>query len=313
MERSRRPSSPRPREGRAEPVPASSRLTLSRPRANRRRAVPLRERLPPAREVPGRVVASCGRVLRRVAPAVILAAIGGGLAGTGYYGWRFVTTSPRFALDTIAIEGAHTLGADALRARLPVALGDNIFTADLDAVEAVLAREPWIASVTVHRRLPRALEIVVRERQAAAVIELGGLYLADRDGRVFKRARLELDEGAGLPVITGLSRDAFAADATEAASSIRLALATLARWQESEARPAIGEVRVDVGHGVTLYTYDGGAAIRLGEAADDQLVARLDRFDAAWAALPDDERRRARSIHLDHDTRPDHVTVAFTR
>jgi hypothetical protein len=37
----------------------------------------------------------------------------------------------------------------------------------------------------------------------------------------------------------------------------------------------------------------------------------MHRFDTAWAGLSEDERHRARAIHL--DARPDHVTVAFAK
>ena len=294
-------------------MPAESRLTLGGARrGNRRRATPLRERLPELRRAPGRFADACGRALRRAAPALLLAAVGGAVGTAGWAGYRFATTSPRFAIETIEVEGATTLGPDGIRARIPVAPGDNVFRADLDAIEAALEREPWIADATVRRELPRTLVIEVVERRAAALVDLGGLYLADAEGHVFKRARFEDGEGGGLPVITGIGRDAYAADPAAAAARIRLGLATLAEWNDPE-RPAVGEIRVDVGHGTTLYTYEDAVAIRLGDAEGERLAGRLDTFDAAWAALSADERRRARAIHLDHDTRPDHVTVAFTR
>jgi hypothetical protein len=114
-------------------------------------------------------------------------------------------------------------------------------------------------------------------------------------------------------VITGIGRAAYAADPAGAAERIRLGLATLAAWAERQGRPAVGEIRVDGRHGTTLTTHDAAIAIRLGEAEGDRLAERLDTFDVAWASLTAEERRRARAIHLDHDTRPDHVTVAFTR
>jgi len=307
MDRSRRRSS---RDEGA--VPSESRLTLERARRNRRRTPPLRERLPELREAPGHLADACGRALRRAAPAMLLVAVAGAVGTAGWAGYRFVTTSPRFAIEAIEVAGATTLGPDGIRDRIPVALGDNLFLADLDAVESALEREPWIAEATARRELPRTLVIEVRERRAAALVDLDGLYLADAEGHVFKRARLE-SEGKGLPVITGIGRDAYATDPDGAAERIRLGLETLAAWAESKGRPAVGEIRVDGRHGTTLYTFDDAVAIRLGEAAGERLLARLDTFDAAWAALSPQERQQARAIHLDHDTRPDHVTVAFTR
>lgn len=290
-------------------MPVESRLTLgSSRRNNRRRAAPVRERLPELRRLPRRLWDACGRAVRRAVPALALAGIAGALGGAGYAGYHFLTTSPRFAIDTIVVSGTHTLTPDEIRARVPLALGDNVFRADVDAIEAALEREPWIADATVRRRLPRAIAIEVRERQAAALVEIGGLYLADADGRVFKRAATR--EGVDLPVITGITRDDVRDQPDDAAARIRRALGAITAWRAAD-RPAIGEVRVDRRLGVTLFTYDEAVAVRLGEADGPVLAARLDRFDAAWAALSPDERRRARALHLDHDTRPDHVTVAF--
>ena len=74
------------------------------------------------------------------------------------------------------------------------------------------------ATVRVSRQLPSVLTIEISERHAAAVVNLGGLYLADVRGRPFKRATM--DEAAGLPVITGVARGQYAArrDAVEAAT-----------------------------------------------------------------------------------------------
>jgi cell division septal protein FtsQ len=295
-------------------VPSESRLTLgSARRNNRRRAASLRERMPDVRRLPARIVITCGRTLRRAAPALVLLLVAGGLVAGSLAGWRFLTTSPRFAVTAIEIHGTRTLTADEIRALAPVAIGDNIFRVDLDRIEHALETQPWIADASVHRTLPHTIQIDLHEREAAALVALDGLYLADAGGMVFKRARLDLGEGEALPVVTGMSRDEYRADPAAAAERIQRALAALDAWQaEDEDRPAIGEVRVDA-HGLTLYTYEDALAIRLGDADGDRLLARLDRFDAAWSALTPDERRRARAIHLDLDTRPDHVTVAFAR
>jgi cell division protein FtsQ len=296
------------------PVPAQSRLTVGAPRRNRRRSAPLRARLPRLRDVPRGLVIACGRAMRRAAPALLVLTAAGAVGAGAFAGYRFITTSPRFAIDSIEIQGAHATSADDLRARLPIALGDNVFLADLDAVEARLEAEPWIADAAVRRRLPRTIEIDIVEREAAAVVELDGLYLADADGRPFKRARLDLGEGQGLPVVTGIARDTLRDDPTAAADRVKRALGTLAAWTaDGAARPTIGEVRVDERFAVTLFTYDDAIAVRLGEADGEPLRDRLGRFDAAWAALSPDERVRTRAIHLDHDTRPDHITVAFER
>ncbi len=187
--------------------------------------------------------------------------------------------------------------------------GDNVFAASLDDATRALLADPWIASADAHRVLPHTLVIDVREHVPAAIVDLGGLYLVEADGHPFKRADLAAGDGAGLPVVTGLDRDAFTADPDAAARAIRSALATLDTWCTHGDRPAIGEVHVDARGAITLHTYDGAVAIQLGVPDARARRAQLDSFDAAWAELDDGERERARAVHV--DTQPDHVTIAF--
>jgi cell division protein FtsQ len=274
----------------------------AKPNRKRAPAVPLWSRLPK----PGTVAIACGRLVRRSLPALIGLAVIGAIGGTAWAGYRFVTTSSRFAISAIDVRGNHQVSAEQVRAALPIALGDNVFAANLDALTRELRTNPWVEGAEAHRILPHTLVIDVHEHEAAAVADLGGLYLVDANGRPFKHA--DLDEGAGLPIVTGLDRAAFVADPATAAHTIASALAALATWT-SGPRPSIGELHVDLHGALTLHTYDQATAIQLG-TMDAGLAARMHTFDVAWAQLDPSERARARAIHL--DPRLDHVTVAFT-
>jgi cell division protein FtsQ len=285
------------------PPPASSRLTL-KPRRNRRRPESLWSRLPK----PGEIADSCGRALRRSLPALVGAGVLAAVGGSAWAGYRWVTTSPRFAIEQISVQGNHHLTADEIRAALPVHVGDNLFATSLGRVERSLRDNPWVADVELHRVLPHTISIEVREHQAAAVAELGGMYLVDAAGHAFKRAAEGSDEGAGLPVITGLDRDAYLADGEAIATQIRAALGALARWNAGAARPAISELRLDTRGALALVVADRDTAIELGPI-DGTIGARMRTFDTAWGELADSEREHARAIHLDSGS--DHVTVAF--
>jgi hypothetical protein len=69
----------------------------------------------------------------------------------------------------------------------------------------------------------------------------------------------------------------------------------------------VGEVHVDRQLGLTLYTSDGGAGVRVG-FLDDSTAGRLRRFDAVWDALQA-RGEHARFIYIDNRARPDRVTV----
>ncbi len=286
--------------------PASSRLTFRAPKAkkNRKKQGSLWSRVPR----PAQLADACGRMLRRSAPAAAGLAIVGAIGGAVWAGYHFVTHSPRFAITHIEVRGNHHLSTEQVIADLPAHVGDNVFATSLGVVVRELRAEPWIAKAEAHRILPHTIVIDVVEHEPAAMADLGGLYLVDDNGHPFKRAAIDADDGAGLPIVTGLDRTAYLADPDATAAQIRGALAALASWRSAGDRPAIGEVHVDSHGAITLHTYDEATAIQLG-AADRDVTSRMQTFDAVWAELTDSERARATAIHL--DDRPDHVTVAF--
>jgi cell division protein FtsQ len=288
---------------------------------NRRRQGSLWQRLPR----PSAIVRAIGRGLRRSLPLLIVLVIVGGVGGAAYAGYRFLTTSERFAVTSIVVSGNHALDEAAVRARLGVDEGDNIFVLRPSRLESALAAEPWIARAAVHRELPHTLVVEIVEREAAALVELDGLYLVDGDGHPFKKADLAAGDGAGLAIVTGIGRKELVAAPVETEQRIARAIAAARAWSatpeatgpetetETEARPRIGELHVDARRGLTVYGYDPAIAIHLGvvDGATDALASRLRLFDQAWAALDPGERAAVHTFHLDNDARPDHVTIGM--
>jgi cell division protein FtsQ len=252
---------------------------------------------------------ACGRALRRSVPVVAGAGVLVAVGGTAWAGYRFVTTSPRFAITTLEVRGNHQLATEHLVASAPVRIGDNVFQVDLETVTAELRKNPWVASARTRRQLPHTLVIEIREHVPAAIVELGGLYLVDAAGHPFKRAELGAsDDGAGLPIITGLDRASYVTDPTGTSTRVKQALGALGQWRSEPERPSVGEVHLGTHGALTLVTYEHAISIQLG-SLDDDLRSRMQTFDATWAQLSPDERARARAIHL--DARPDQVTVAL--
>jgi cell division protein FtsQ len=300
MDRSRRGER---RETEAPAPPSSSRLTVRK--RNRRRPTTLWSRVPG----PKQVVDACGRAIRRGVPAIVATVAITGLGSGLWLGYRFVTTSDRFAIDHIEVRGTDRLTPDQVKAAMPVSSGENLITTDLDEVTQALRAEPWIATVEVRRQLPRTLIVEIREHQPAVVIALPSaegneLYLGDAAGRPFKRAGET--ERSDLPLVTGIARDDYRRDPDGTARRVVAALDTLRLWHTAD-RLAIQEIRFDVHGGISLIARDPAVAIELGLLAE--LPARLRTFDAVWSELGTDERSRVRTIHL--GTRLDHVTVSF--
>ncbi len=278
-----------------------------RSRSKNRRVVKWRDRLPSGKAIGG----ACGRALRRTGPALIGLAAITAVCATAWFGYHWLTTSDRFAVEVIEVRGAERLSADRVRELSGVDIGDNVFLVDLGGVARSLESEPWISSATAKRELPHRIVVEITERTPAALVELGGLYLADADGLAFKRAAIERGEGQGLTVITGIAREDYLADETAAQAAIRAAHETAAEYERGQDRPALGEVHVDPRRGITLVTYATALSLRLGKTSDGALPQRLAAFDAAWGALDDQERAAARVIFMDNQTNPDRITVRF--
>lgn len=288
-------------------MPAASRLVV-RGKKNRRRPGSLWSRLPK----PALIVNACGRAVRRSLPALAAIAAVGATGTAAWAGYRFLTHSPRFAVDEISVRGTHHLDAAAVQALLPIHTGENIFSVSTDSVARAARANPWVASAEARRVLPHTIVVDVVEHVPASVVAIDdAMYLADADGHAFKRADLAAGDADGLPIVTGLDRATYLADPAAAATQVRTAVAALATWRDGTGRPAIGEVHLGAHGALTLHTYDPAIAVELGAPVGPALATRMATFDAAWAELSPDERARARAIHVAESS--DHVTVAFAK
>src|SRR5262249_52382758 len=153
---------------------------------------------------PPQIADACGRALRRTLPALAGAGVIAALCGSAWAGYHFVTTSPRFAITEIVVQGNHRLSDDDVRDAAGGRTGDSVFWTQLDVVVRELRENPWIIDAEAHRMLPDTIAIEIRERVAAGLADLGELYLVDPDGYPFKRAGV--GEADGLPLVTGLDR-----------------------------------------------------------------------------------------------------------
>jgi cell division protein FtsQ len=252
--------------------------------------------------VPGERRARLAHAARRVLPAAAALAAAVGLVAVAWHG---AVGGDLLRLREVRFEGLSRATADELLELSPVRPGDHLLLCDTAAVEAALRRHPWIVSAAVRRTLPPALVVQVSERRAAAVAELGGLYLVDERGEVFKRA--VPGDGLDLPVISGIGREAWVERRAEVEPLLAGALSLLARWTERglDRRAPVSEIHVDPEYGTTVWAGHDGLEVRLGRG---DLPEKLERLGRVLSAI-DAEGRRAQVLHLDNRRRPDWVAV----
>lgn len=227
------------------------------------------------------------------------------------YGW--FTTSETFAVERVEVHHAQLSTKDALVARTGITPGVNIFSLDLSAAARAVEQDPWVARATVTRELPDVVHILVEERQPVALVALESLYAVDVSGVLFKRVRP--GDALDLPIVTGLSREAFVGDRRQD-PELRTALLVVERWAASASakRAELAEVHVGEEGGRTAFVVWAGEPpieLRLGavEAGDaDTIDEAFIRLERVWNEI---ERRgvRAAMIDLGNRQRTDWVPV----
>jgi cell division protein FtsQ len=230
----------------------------------------------------------------------------GASAGLAWVARRHVLQSPRFAITAIDVAGSVQRPPAAIVAESGLALGSNVFTADLNAARArILATDPWIADAVLARHLPSTILVQVTERQGAALVALGDTYLATAEGEPFKK--VDPDDPLDLPLVTGLRPEQFTEDREGALQTVRRAMGLAAEYARGSLarRAPLEEVHVEP---------DGAFSLIVGRSAM-QLVLGVPPFrrklDQAARVVAELDRRGAKAdaIMLDNDSRPERVVV----
>ncbi len=178
-----------PRADRAEPRPAS------RPR--RRRLMPIWIR----------------RLIWGASTAALIAVLGGGvtwLVKSGRFAAmqnavseQLIALSVRtgMRIQDVQVEGRKRVSQQDLLTALAIKQGDPILGVDLGAARARIAALPGVQTVTIERRLPGELDVLISERQPVAIWQNDGHYqLVDSAGQP---AGDNIDTYAHLPLVVG--------------------------------------------------------------------------------------------------------------
>lgn len=230
----------------------------------------------------------------------------GASAAVAWGARRYVLTSPRFAVKTIAVEGASRTTPETIAEAGGIAVGDNVLAADLDHVARKIEAEPWVATATVRRKLPGTLMVTVAEHEPAVAVAVGGeLFLATRDGVVFKK--LEPGDPSDLPLVTGVRPEQVRDDRQGAELVVRRAADVAAELADSAVgrRWPVQEIHVAKDGTTTALVGREGISLHLGHPPYAPKVHQAERV------LLEIARRKADAavVFLDNDTNPDRVVV----
>lgn len=139
------------------------------------------------------------------------------LLATGVWLVLFSTT---LQVQRVEVTGNKLLGDDELRRIAAVPIGEQLALVDLDRAADRISALAEVRTVDVVRDWPRSVEIRVEEREAVAVVEIGGSWRGlDETGEVFWRYQ---KPPAGLPRVRATSRTG--SEALREAASVVAAL-----------------------------------------------------------------------------------------
>jgi cell division protein FtsQ len=258
---------------------------------------------PPSAKRAERKLGKVGRAVQLAAGVTLVVAASIGVA---WGARRYINESPRFAVRTVLIDGNHRRTPQQIAERGGVAVGKNIFALDLAQAGALITQDPWVEKATVTRKLPSTISISVVEREAAAMVNIGGeLYLATRDGDLFKKMGQE--DPVDLPVITGIPASQVATDRKGVVIAVRRALdvADEADRTGIAKRYPLEELHLEK---------DGSLVVTIGREAISLSLGHppyRDKMEEASRILNELARRKANAsvIFLDNDAHPERVVV----
>jgi cell division protein FtsQ len=218
--------------------------------------------------------------------AVVVLVIGGCIA---------LSRLPLFPVRRVEVVGTSRIPTERILALAQVPADATLINFPADAVAERVAKEPWVASVTVSRVFPDGMRIRVTERVPVAVVDAGKVFwLVDSGGTII--AKPSGNETATLCSI----RDVPGLDPAPGRKTTSEPLLNALKVFEGIQRDLAAQVRVISApsiDGTTLYTRDK-VEIVFGAATE------LAKKDALIRKILADNRGRVVSIDVRTTDRP---------
>ena len=134
------------------------------------------------------------KINRIIKVIILLAIIVGGIC--------FALISPLFNIQEIQVTGNEKINSDTVVSLSELSKEQNLFKFSKTKVRNQIKTNPYIENVTIKRKIPNKVELIVEERKKTFNVEfLNGYAYINNQGYI-----LEISEQkADLPVITGIS------------------------------------------------------------------------------------------------------------
>ncbi len=188
--------------------------------------------------------------------------------------YRYLSIAPFLQVKEITLELGSRVDPQDVVEIAGLKTGKNLLSLDIATIKSRIEKLPWVEGVRIRRVFPDGLRVSVDERRPFALIHVeDSIFIIDDNGVVFKKAVSE--DAVDLPVITGIGIDAILhrenGDLTRAIRLLRII-----REDYPSLWDSLSEIRLEDGHGLWIYTTDGGAEIYIG---DRDFEKRLRRYE----------------------------------
>jgi hypothetical protein len=139
----------------------------------------------------------------------------------------------------VTVYGARHVTQQEVLERLSLAAGETVFSIDPERLSGRLRGHPWIKEAHVTCRFPHTLEVSVRERHAAAVVQTRAVpVLIDEEGHVLALAGEPPTDP--LPVLLGIDANALVRGDTAALAMAHAGVKVASLVQSNGAVPSAG-------------------------------------------------------------------------
>jgi len=182
--------------------------------------------------------------------------------------WLFIVT-PFIPFSAIEVQGIDGLNRQEILLVAGIDETSSFFSTNANNVQKILSNHILVESAVVMKRFPDKMSIFLSPREAAAItIANNGskqvMMFVDRQGVFFKTC--QLNEGAGLPVISGIENPQLNSCLPAALVSLTENLYQLSS-NSPELLSAISEIRIErkawEGYDLVLFPVHGSISVRI--------------------------------------------------
>ncbi len=211
------------------------------------------------------------RILRPLALSLLVILVVGGTA----LGWRWLLTTPRFAVAQVEVRGASRIPTEQIVAAAGIRPGANLLRLDVAGATARVEAMPEVRRAQIVRDLPGHVTIYIDERRPFTLVNAGRLHWVDEEGRALGVTSSPV--ALAVPAITGLSEEELRTMRTAPSKKAQLAIGLIRTLLRSSSALAeeISEIDMSRKDGPVLYTVDG-VEVRLGSEEWEDRLARLE-------------------------------------